>query len=71
MSCRATKDVASKRGLLTTKQKKAPKTDEQLHEEWVEKYGKEAADMMKQTVADNVETYEYLKKFAIPLPAQK
>ena len=42
-----------------------------MHEEWVEKYGKEAADMIQQTVADNVPTYEYLKSFAIPLPAAK
>lgn len=39
-----------------------------MYEEWVEKYGKQAADMIKQTVDDNVATYEYLKKWAIPLP---
>lgn len=54
--------------MLTTKQKKTPKTDEQLHAEWIEKYGKEAGDMIKQTVDENVATYEYLKKWAIPLP---
>ena len=48
-------------------QKKQPKTDEQLYNEWVEKYGKEAADMIKQTVDDNVATYEYLKQYAIKL----
>ena len=47
------------------KQKKAEKSDEQLYEEWVEKYGKEGADVIKQTVADNVADYEYMKKFAI------
>lgn len=57
--------------MLTSQQKKTPKTDEQLYVEWTEKYGKESADVIKQTVADNVETYEYLKKFAIPLPAEK
>lgn len=54
--------------LLTCRsQKKTPKSDEQLYNEWVEKYGKEAADMIKQTVDDNVATYEYLKQFAIKL----
>ena len=42
-----------------------------MHEEWVEKYGKEAADMIKKTVDDNVATYEYLKMFAIPMPESK
>lgn len=36
-----------------------------MHAEWVEKYGKDAADMIKKCVADNVETYEYLKQYAI------
>lgn len=39
-----------------------------MHEDWVQKYGQEAADMIKKTVDDNVATYEYLKKWAIPLP---
>lgn len=46
-------------------QKHAPKSDEQLYADWIEKYGQDAADMIKQTVTDNVETYEYLKQFAI------
>lgn len=52
-------------------QKKEPKTDEQLYDEWTEKYGKDAADTIKKTVDDNVAIYEYLKGYAIPLPAQK
>ena len=48
-------------------QKKQPKSDEQLYNEWVQKYGQEAADMIKQTVDDNVATYDYLKQFAIKL----
>ncbi|TKA36724.1 hypothetical protein B0A54_11592 [Friedmanniomyces endolithicus] len=35
-----------------------PKTDEEMFAEWVEKYGKEAAKTIKQTVDDNVETYD-------------
>lgn len=46
-------------------QRHAPKSDEQLYSEWTEKYGQKAADMIKQTVADNVATYEYLKQYAI------
>lgn len=46
-------------------QKHAPKSDEQLYGEWVKKFGQEAADMIKKTVADNVADYEYLKQFAI------
>jgi hypothetical protein len=46
-------------------QKHAPKSDEQLYSEWVEKYGQEAADIIKKTVDENVADYEYLKQFAI------
>lgn len=45
--------------------KKAPKSDEQLFAEWTEKYGKEGAEVIRDTVAANVEHYEYLKQFAI------
>ena len=51
----------------TCSQKKQPKTDEELYAEWVEKYGEEAAGTIKQTVNDNVGTYEYLKQYAIKL----
>lgn len=50
---------------LQSLQKKAEKTDEQFYAEWVEKYGEEGAKVIKQTVADNVKDYEYLKQFAI------
>lgn len=36
-----------------------------MYSEWTEKYGKEAADVIKKTVDDNVATYEYLKQFAM------
>lgn len=36
-----------------------------MYSEWVEKYGQEAADKIKKVVDDNVETYEYLKQYAI------
>lgn len=50
--------------------KKTPKTDEQLFEEWTEKYGKEGAEVIRDTVAANVADYEYLKQFAIKVPAK-
>ena len=46
-------------------QKKTPKSDEQLYDEWVEKFGEEAALVIKETVEKNVADYEYLKQFAI------
>lgn len=45
--------------------KKAPKSDEQLFAEWTEKYGEEGAKVIRDTVAENVDHYEYLKQFAI------
>lgn len=41
------------------------KTDEQYYNDWVEKYGKEAAELIRKTVEENVADYEYLKQFAI------
>lgn len=41
------------------------KTDDELYQEWTEKYGKEGADVIRQTVADCVDDYEYLKQFCI------
>lgn len=46
--------------------KHKPKSDEQLYAEWIEKYGQEAADVIKKTVDANVKDYEYLKQFCIP-----
>ena len=33
--------------------------------EWLEKYGEDAARIIRQTVDANVQDYEYLKKFAL------
>ena len=51
--------------LSVSRQKKAEKSDKQLYQEWVEKYGEEGAKVIKQTVEDNVADYEYLKQFAV------
>ena len=36
-----------------------------MYVEWVGSYGQEAADVIKKCVDDNVDTYEYLKRYAI------
>jgi hypothetical protein len=58
-------DALGSDGLKARTHKKAPKTDEQLMDEWTEKFGKEAAEVIMQTIKDNVEDYEYLKRFAL------
>lgn len=55
--------------LLTLSQKKAPKTEDELLEEWTEKYGKEGAKIISDTVKENVPHYQYLKQFAIKVPS--
>jgi len=45
--------------------KKTPKSDEQLFKEWTEKFGEEAAKVIRDTVAENVGHYDYLKQFAM------
>lgn len=60
-------DAINSTDLKPRQHKRAPKSDDELYADWVEKYGQEAADVIKQTVADNVETYEYLKQFAIKI----
>jgi hypothetical protein len=34
-------------------------------EEWTDKFGEEAAQVIMKTVEDNVADYEYLKQFAL------
>nr|POF18045.1 hypothetical protein CFP56_13456 [Quercus suber] len=58
-------DAINSKDLKPRIHKHAPKSDEEIYAGWVEKYGQEAADMIKQTVDDNVADYEYLKQYAI------
>ncbi|KAK3117861.1 hypothetical protein LTR53_000411 [Teratosphaeriaceae sp. CCFEE 6253] len=60
-------DAIYSKDLKPRAHKKQPKTDEELYAEWAEKYGEEAAKTIKQTVDDNVGTYEYLKQYAIKI----
>lgn len=50
---------------LTITQKKAQTTDEQDDASWKKKYGEESAKIIRETVDENIEHYEYLKQFAI------
>lgn len=43
------------------------KTDDDYYADWLQKYGREGAELIKRTVAENVEHYEYLRQFAIRL----
>ncbi|TKA71263.1 hypothetical protein B0A55_07338 [Friedmanniomyces simplex] len=54
-------DAIYSKDLKPRAHKKQPKTDEEMYAEWVEKYGEVAAKTIKQTVDDNIGTYEYLK----------
>ena len=52
---------------LTSKKKKV-KSKEAENAEWTEKFGREAAKIIRQTVDANVADYEYLKQFAMKVP---
>jgi hypothetical protein len=52
-------------------QAKKVKSDAEYFTEWTEKYGEEGAKVIRDTVKANVEDYEYLKQFAIKVPARK
>ena len=47
------------------RQKKSAKSEEQWDAEWKEKYGEEAAKMIRKTVDENMADYYHLKQFAI------
>jgi len=57
-------DALESKDLKPRKHKHA-KTEEQWDAEWKEKYGEEAAKMIRQTVDENMEHYHYLKQFAL------
>lgn len=46
-------------------QKKKAKSEAQWDAEWKEKYGEEAAKVIRETVDKNIEHYRYMKQFAI------
>jgi len=58
-------DALSSKEFKPRTHRKAPKSDEELVTEWTEKFGAEAAEVIMQTVKDNVADYEYLKQFAV------
>ena len=48
-------------------QKRIAKTEEQWDAEWKEKYGAEAARVIRKTVDENMEDYLYLKQFVMKI----
>lgn len=48
-------------------QPKKIKSEEEEDAEWRQKFGEEAALLIRKTVNANVEDYEYLKQFAMRL----
>ena len=45
--------------------KKKVKSNSDDDAEWVEKYGKKGAKLIRETVDANIKDYEYLKQFAL------
>ncbi|KAF1998423.1 hypothetical protein P154DRAFT_495470 [Amniculicola lignicola CBS 123094] len=62
-------DAINSKALNTRTHKKIPKSEAELFEEWKGKFGEEGARVIRDTVAANVADYEYLKQFAIKVPA--
>lgn len=61
------KDSGDRLTKLTFKKKKS-KSKEVENAEWAEKFGEEAAKVIRETVDANVADYEYLKQFAMKVP---
>ncbi|KAF2874064.1 P-loop containing nucleoside triphosphate hydrolase protein [Massariosphaeria phaeospora] len=62
-------DAINSTELKARTHKKTVKTDDQLLAEWTDKYGEEGAKLILDTVKANEKDYEYLKQFAIKVPA--
>ncbi|KAL6238922.1 hypothetical protein BDW75DRAFT_177040 [Aspergillus navahoensis] len=58
-------DAIDSRGLTARKHPRAPKSEEQFDAEWREKYGEEAAALIRKTVDANMADYLFLKQFAM------
>ena len=51
--------------ILINSQKKEEHTEEELYQEWKQKFGEEKANVIQDTVRKNLADYEYLKRYAI------
>ncbi|KAF2719678.1 hypothetical protein K431DRAFT_228130 [Polychaeton citri CBS 116435] len=60
-------DAIHSTDLKPRQHKRKPKSDDELFNEWTEKFGEDAAKVIRKTVNDNVADYEYLKQFAIQI----
>ncbi|OCT49768.1 hypothetical protein CLCR_07105 [Cladophialophora carrionii] len=58
-------DAINSTDLKPRKHKKAPKSEEQWDAEWKEKYGEQAAKVIRKTVDQNMADFLYLKQFAL------
>jgi len=58
-------DAIESAALKPRAHKHKEKDEEDEFVEWIEKYGEEAAEVIRETVRRNVADYEYLKQFAI------
>lgn len=60
-------DVLGSTGLKPREHGVKTKTEDQEDEEWKEKYGEEGAKLIRKTVNENIEHYEFLKQFAFKI----
>lgn len=56
-------DAIGSVGLVKREKRKKEKTPEMEMHEWTEKWGKEAAELIRKTVEENLEDYEFLMQF--------
>lgn len=47
------------------------KTEDEFDREWTQKYGLKGANIIRQTVDANIDTYRYLKQFALKVAPAK
>ena len=57
--------ILMKTANLCDRKKKKAKSNEEEDREWLEKFGAEGAQVIRDTVNANVSDYEYLKQFAL------
>ncbi|GLI79589.1 hypothetical protein PoHVEF18_007927 [Penicillium ochrochloron] len=58
-------DAIESKALVARTHKRARKTEEEFDAEWANKYGPEAAALIRKAVDENMEDYLYLKQFAV------
>lgn len=64
-------DAIDSTELRARKHKKAKKTEDEYDREWAHKYGLKGANVIRQNVDANIDTYNYLKQFALKVAPTK